>query len=57
LPKKVIGVNKDNDKKAIDKAPKKKRRNKEKLSQREIEDLMGMNRDIYTRKNGAVRRK
>jgi hypothetical protein len=50
-------VNKDNDKKAIDKAPKKKRRNKEKLSQREIEDLMGMNRDIYTRKNGAVRRK
>lgn len=31
---------------------------KEKLSQRDIEDLMGINRDIYTRgKGGAMRRK
>jgi hypothetical protein len=34
------------------------KRNKEKLSQRDIEDLMGINRDIYTRgKGGAIRRK
>jgi hypothetical protein len=34
------------------------KRNKEKLSQRDIEDLMGINRDIYTRgKGGAMRRK
>jgi hypothetical protein len=34
------------------------KRNKEKLSQRDIEDLMGINRDIYTRgKGGALRRK
>ena len=33
-------------------------RNKEILSQRDIEDLMGINRDIYTRgKGGALRRK
>ena len=37
---------------------KKKRKNKEKLSQRDIEDLMGINRDIYVRgKGGAMRRK
>lgn len=30
---------------------------KEQLSKKDIEDLMGMNRDRYTRKNGAVRRK
>lgn len=30
---------------------------KEKLSQRDIEELMGMNRDRYQRRNGAVRRK
>ena len=36
---------------------KKKRKNKEKLSRREIEELMGINRDIYVRKGGAMRRK
>jgi hypothetical protein len=30
---------------------------KEKLSQRDIEDLMGINRDIYVRRSGALRRK
>lgn len=34
--------------------PKKK---KEHFSRRELEELMGMNRDTYTRKNGAIRRK
>lgn len=29
----------------------------EKLSTREWKDIMGMNRDTYTRRNGAVRRK
>jgi hypothetical protein len=34
------------------------KRNKEILSQREIEDLIGINRDIYARgKGGALRRK
>jgi predicted XRE-type DNA-binding protein len=33
------------------------KRNKEKLSQRDIEDLMGINRDIYIRRSGALRRK
>jgi hypothetical protein len=33
------------------------KRNKEKLSQRDIEELMGINRDIYVRKGGALRRK
>jgi hypothetical protein len=33
------------------------KRNKEKLSQRDIEELMGVNRDIYVRKGGALRRK
>lgn len=36
----------------------KPRRYKEKLSQRDIEDLMGINRDIYVRgKGGAMRRR
>lgn len=30
---------------------------KEKLSTREWKDIMGINRDTYTRRNGAVRRK
>jgi hypothetical protein len=30
---------------------------KENLSYKDIEELMGTHRDIYTRKNGAVRRK
>lgn len=30
---------------------------KEKLSKRDIEELMGANRQTYTRKNGAVRNK
>ena len=29
----------------------------EKLTTKEWQELMGMNRDIYTRKNGAVRRR
>lgn len=29
----------------------------EQLSQRDWEELMGMNRDTYIRRNGAVRRK
>ena len=33
------------------------KRNKEKLTQRDIEDLMGINRDIYVRRSGALRRK
>jgi hypothetical protein len=39
------------------KSPKKKRRNKEKLSTKDIEELMGMHRDTYARHKGAVRRK
>lgn len=35
----------------------KPKRYKEKLTQRDIEDLMGINRDIYVRKGGALRRK
>lgn len=34
-----------------------KRKRKERLKQKDLEELMGMNRDRYTRKNGAVRRK
>ncbi|WP_342400428.1 hypothetical protein NST20_13095 [Weizmannia sp. FSL W8-0676] len=42
---------------------KKKRRKKaekgklEQLSEREIKDLMGMNRPVYERRRGAIRRK
>jgi hypothetical protein len=40
------------------KSPKKKRRNKEKLTLREIENLMNMNVPTYKRaKGGAIRRK
>ncbi|MBO0959553.1 hypothetical protein J1P26_07375 [Neobacillus sp. MM2021_6] len=39
-----------------EKSPK-KRRNKEKLTVREIEDLMGMHKDVYTRRHGAIRNK
>lgn len=35
----------------------KKRRNKEKLSTRDIEELMGMHKDTYARHKGAMRRK
>jgi uncharacterized membrane protein YukC len=34
-----------------------KKNHKEQFSTKDIEELMGMNRDRYTRKNGAVRRK
>jgi hypothetical protein len=38
------------------KSPQKKRKNKqEQLSTKDIQELMGMNRDVYTRR--AVRRK
>jgi hypothetical protein len=48
-----------NDNKQRDKSPKnkKKRRNKEKLTIREIEELMGMNMQVLTKKNGAWKRK
>jgi hypothetical protein len=41
------------------KSPKKKKRRKKKenLSFKDWEDIMGMNRDVYVRHNGAVRRK
>jgi hypothetical protein len=50
------------------KSPKRKRKKKppskqqpvkkdEKLSRRDIEELMGIKRDTYTRRNGAIRRK
>lgn len=46
------------EKKSLNNSPKKqKRKNKEKLSLREIEDLMGMHMDTFTRRNGAVRRR
>jgi len=36
---------------------KKKRKEKEQLSFKDWQEIMGVNRDTYTRKNGAVRRK
>lgn len=36
---------------------KKRKSNKKKLTQKELEELMGMNMDIYERRNGAIRRK
>jgi hypothetical protein len=40
------------------KSPKKKsKKKKENLSFKDWEEIMGMNRDTYERKNGAVRRK
>jgi hypothetical protein len=50
------------------KSPKRKRKKKppskqqpvkkeENLSRRDIEELMGIKRDTYTRRNGAIRRK
>ena len=36
---------------------KKKKRNVERFSEREILDLMGVSRDRYERRGGAVRRK
>lgn len=35
----------------------KKAKKNERLSRREIEELMGIRRDIFTRKGGAIRRK
>lgn len=37
--------------------PQPKHKPKENLSRRDIEELMGKNRDIYKRHNGAIRRK
>jgi hypothetical protein len=37
--------------------PKTKKKKKEHFSRRDIEDLMGLHMDTYTRRNGAVRRK
>lgn len=36
---------------------KKEKKTKKKLTQKELEELMGMNMDIYERRNGAIRRK
>lgn len=44
------------DKKKKSKSPKLKPKS-EKLSTKDIEELMGIHQDTYTRKNGAVRRK
>jgi hypothetical protein len=44
------------DKQQQSKSPKKKR-NKEKLSRKDIEDLMGINSPVYERHKGAIRRK
>lgn len=42
------------------KSPRKKRAimlSETKLSRKDVEELMGMNRTVYTRKHGAIRRK
>ncbi|WP_201450778.1 hypothetical protein [Bacillus sp. A260] len=39
------------------KKKKKKKKRKEKLSTRDIEDLMGMHRPCYERRRGAIRQK
>jgi len=44
---------KQQEKKQLEKVKK----NREHLSKRDIEDLMGIHQDRYTRKNGAIRRK
>ncbi|GIN88696.1 hypothetical protein J6TS2_50820 [Heyndrickxia sporothermodurans] len=36
---------------------KKPKKNKEKLSAADLRELMGVNKDTYTRHNGAIRRK
>lgn len=48
-----------NDKKQQSKSPKKKQQKKqqEHLTEKDIEELMGIHMDTYTRKNGAVRRR
>lgn len=46
----------DNKQKPITKR-KIKPKKQEQLSQKDIEELMGMHMDTYTRRNGAVRRK
>ena len=46
---------KDDKKKPDKKSP--KQHKKEKLTRRDLEDLMGINQQIYTRHNGAIRRK
>ncbi|MEG0451267.1 MAG: hypothetical protein RR595_15535 [Lysinibacillus sp.] len=47
----------DKEKKAATKRRQPPPKNKEVFSTREIEYLMGMRRDIFARKNGAIRRK
>lgn len=34
-----------------------RKRNKERLNERDWKEIMGINRDTYKRKNGAIRRK
>ncbi|MEB9613328.1 hypothetical protein P4J23_25340 [Bacillus cereus] len=43
--------------KAIESSEKTKKKRKEKLSTRNIEDLMGMHRPCYERRRGALRQK
>jgi hypothetical protein len=47
----------DNHLSKLKKSKSPEKRKIEQLSTKDIEELMGMNRDRYTRKNGAVRRK
>ena len=42
---------------AVNDPPPQKKKQKEKFSRRELEDLMGMHRPTYTRKHGAIRSK
>ncbi|WP_197031358.1 hypothetical protein [Bacillus sp. UNC438CL73TsuS30] len=44
------------EKKLQKKSPKNKQK-KEQLSRKDIEELMGINKPVYTRHNGAIRRK
>ncbi|QOY38791.1 hypothetical protein AWH56_005285 [Anaerobacillus isosaccharinicus] len=43
--------------KPVKRKRKKKKRNVEKLTERDIKELMGQYRDTYERRGGAVRRK
>jgi hypothetical protein len=45
------------EKKQAEKSPKKRKKKQEQLSTKDIQELMGMNMQVYTRHNGAIRRK
>jgi hypothetical protein len=52
-----VGDVMENRKQPKSKSPKQQAKKEEKLSTKDLEELMGVNRDIYTRHNGAIRRK